>query len=249
MNRQLAEGALGLEFDRQGYALLERALETAHIERLRALLPQAPQGEGVRSRNSVAYAARHLLWTDFELRIALSECGVDDWGSRVLGGEAFPINATLFDKCAGANWGVPEHQDLLMPVAARVDEAGFTGWCEKQGCVYVEPPTDVLERLVALRIHLDDCPADNGALGVVPGSHRRGKIRSQGLNEIAAEEYGVCPAHAGDILAMRPLLVHRSFPAAHPGRRRVLHVVYAAAPPGKIVRWKTAAPSAQVSVH
>jgi len=38
----------------------------------------------------------------------------------------------------------------------------------------------------------------------------------------------VCTAQAGDVLAMRPCLLHASGRAVRPLRRRVLHVEYAA---------------------
>lgn len=40
----------------------------------------------------------------------------------------------------------------------------------------MEPPPAVLEGMVALRLYLDACPADNGALEVIPGSFRLGRI-------------------------------------------------------------------------
>jgi ectoine hydroxylase-related dioxygenase (phytanoyl-CoA dioxygenase family) len=92
--------------------------------------------------------------------------------------------------------------------------------------------------MVALRIHLDDCPAANGALAVIPGSHLQGKLGDVALGELPRDGYVPCEAAAGDVLAMRPLLVHRSSPAEVPARRRVVHVVYAAGQPGEKVRWK-----------
>ncbi len=31
------------------------------------------------------------------------------------------------------------------------------GWSEKEGSMFVQPPIALLERMVALRLHLDDC--------------------------------------------------------------------------------------------
>ena len=41
--------------------------------------------------------------------------------------------------------------------------------------------------MVTVRIHLDDCPEENGALKVVAGSHRAGKIPERQVAEIVAE--------------------------------------------------------------
>jgi len=64
------------------------------------------------------------------------------------------------------------HQDLSIPVKERVVSNEFSGWSEKEGCVFVQPPVSVLESLVAVRVHLDHGGAESGALRVVPGSHR-----------------------------------------------------------------------------
>jgi hypothetical protein len=46
--------------------------------------------------------------------------------------------------------------------------------------------------------------------------------------EVPLEQYVPCAATAGDVLVLRPLLLHRSSPSRGDGQRRVLHVVYAA---------------------
>lgn len=184
------------------------------------------------------YAARNLLWTQPALAPTLRRLGVDALASEALAAEAFPINALFFDKPPAANWKVPAHQDLMMPVAAEVvSEPGFTGWTTKAGVPHVEPPVEVLAALVALRIHLDGATVDNGALAVVPGSHRR-KLRDADLAALSVEQFVACPAAAGDVLLIKPLIVHRSSPAVSPSHRRVLHVVYASAEPGRELRWR-----------
>lgn len=217
--------ALREPLDQSGFAFQRRALDGERTATLSRLVPSS-------------HAARNLLWDRGELRLALQYLGIDAVASEAMGEEAYPVNILFFDKTAGANWKVPGHQDLMVPVESQVEEPGFTGWTTKHGVVHVEPPEQVLARLLVLRIHLDDCPASNGALAVVPGSHRGGKLRDAQLAELPRESFTVCEAAAGDILVMKPLLVHRSSPAEAPGHRRVLHVVYAADQPGKKVRWK-----------
>jgi hypothetical protein len=63
------------------------------------------------------------------------------------------------------------HQDRAIAVRDRVDVPGFGPWSVKAGLVHVEPPVDILERMLAVRLHLDDCGEDNGPLRVLPGSH------------------------------------------------------------------------------
>jgi hypothetical protein len=214
--------------DADGFALRAGALGVDGRRELLAIM--APQD----------HAARNMLWLRPALRPALARLGADALATEVLGAPAFPINALHFDKTPEANWKVPGHQDLMMPAERPVDEPGFTGWCEKGGVVHVEPPAPVLAGLIALRIHFDDCPARNGALAVVPGSHRGGKLGDAALAALPRDAYVPCEARAGDILLCRPLLVHRSSPSELPGHRRVLHVVYASADPGAVVRWRRA---------
>jgi hypothetical protein len=214
--------------DADGLELRPGALGVGERRELLAIV--APEG----------HTARNLLELRPALRPALARLGIDALATEVLGAPAFAINALHFDKTPGANWKVPGHQDLMMPVERAVDEPGFTGWCEKGGVVHVEPPAAVLAGLIALRIHFDDCPASNGALAVVPGSHRHGKLGDAALAALPREAYVPCAARSGDILLCRPLLVHRSSPSELPGHRRVLHVVYASADPGSVVRWRRA---------
>ena len=81
---------------------------------------------------------------------------------------------TFFSKSSSLNWLVPIHQDLSIPVAERVDAPALGGWSEKEGILFVQAPVSLLERLVAVRLHLDQCGADDGLLQVVPGTHKRG---------------------------------------------------------------------------
>jgi hypothetical protein len=159
--------------------------------------------------------------------------------SMVLGEKAFPVRGILFDKTESANWKVPWHQDLAIAVAEKVEIEGFGPWSVKAGVQHVRPPAFVLENMLSVRIHLDDCPAENGALKVIPGSHRGGR-----LSENEAAETGlagpvvVCEAAAGDVMLMRPLLVHSSSASEQRGHRRVIHLDYASVRlPGRL-QWQ-----------
>ena len=89
----------------------------------------------------------------------------------ILGPHAFPSRAILFDKTPGANWKVPWRQDLTIAVQNKADVDGFGPWTIKEGLHHVQPPTEILENMLAVRIHLDECSEDNGPVRVVPGSH------------------------------------------------------------------------------
>ena len=86
------------------------------------------------------------------------------------------VQCTYFEKSASRNWLVPIHQDLSIPVARRVDAPGLRGWSQKEGALFVQAPVELLAQLVAVRVHLDACGADDGPLRVLPGSHRLGLV-------------------------------------------------------------------------
>jgi ectoine hydroxylase-related dioxygenase (phytanoyl-CoA dioxygenase family) len=82
--------------------------------------------------------------------------------------------------------------------------------------------------MVTIRIHLDPCPATNGALRVQPGTHHLGRLNQNHVDTYIEETRTViCSARPGEVLVMRPLLLHASSPAVTPAHRRVLHFDFA----------------------
>ena len=134
----------------------------------------------------------------------------------------------LFDKVEGANWKVPWHQDLSVALRARQDAAGYGPWSEKAGVVHAQAPVALLERMLTVRLHLDDCDEANGPLRVLPGTHCLGKLSAEHIQALRAEtEEVVCVVPRGGVVLMRPLLLHASSPAQTPRQRRVVHLEYA----------------------
>ncbi|MDX1934606.1 MAG: phytanoyl-CoA dioxygenase family protein [Capsulimonadales bacterium] len=117
----------------------------------------------------------------------------------------------------------------MIPILDRRTVPGFWPWSDKGGVAHVQPPAAILERMVAFRLHLDDCPAESGPLRVIPGSHRLGILSDEGIaraRETMAEQ--TITAEKGDGLLMRPLLLHASSAVAGPAEhRRVLHIEWA----------------------
>lgn len=146
--------------------------------------------------------------------------------------EAVAIQAIAFDKTPDTNWKVTWHQDLMFPFAKPVRNPGFELPCIKDGIDYARPPTMILEGLLAVRLHLDDCDENNGPLRVITGSHRNGILSTAEIAARTAQaEPLVCVAQEGVALLMRPMLLHASSKALEPKHRRVLHFVYAPANP------------------
>lgn len=135
------------------------------------------------------------------------------------------VQCTFFEKSDAVNWLVPVHQDLSIPAHVRVEDAALRGWSRKEDGWYVQPPAGLLEQMVAVRLHLDPCGAEDGPLHVVPGSHLQGAISPQDAVAMRQDEQA-CLAQVGDVLVMRPLALHRSSKATGTSRRRVLHFLF-----------------------
>jgi hypothetical protein len=171
--------------------------------------------------------ARHLLSNP-----AVRECACDarltTIAARALGSTAVPFRATLFEKSGEKNWLIAWHQDTALPLAERTSASGWGPWSAKAGVLYAHAPAWALERVVALRLHLDASTSENGPLRVIPGSHTRGVLPDADVWRIAASEVQVeCPVPMGGVLAMRPLIIHASSKARTAAPRRVLHIEYA----------------------
>ena len=141
--------------------------------------------------------------------------------------EAQSVRSVFFNKNAARNWLVGWHQDTTICVSEKTTMAGYSKWTYKQGVHHVEPPASVLENMLTLRIALDDSNADNAALKVIHGSHRLGKLHSTEIEQqVATGISSLCDMSAGDLLLMKPLLLHASDKAIQASRRRVLHIEY-----------------------
>ena len=137
------------------------------------------------------------------------------------------VQCTSFEKSRDRNWLVPLHQDVAIPVAARVEHPALTGWSNKGGTWFVQPPVDLLARLVAVRLHIDLCGVGDGPLNVVAGSHLQGRLdEAQAIALRDARGTVACPVPRGGAMLMRPLLLHASSKATGTSRRRVLHFLF-----------------------
>jgi ectoine hydroxylase-related dioxygenase (phytanoyl-CoA dioxygenase family) len=145
------------------------------------------------------------------------------------------VRGIFFDKTPDANWKVPYHQDLSIAVKGKAEVEGFGPWSEKAGAVHVQPPAEVLEKMLTIRIHLDDTDETNGSLRVIPGSHQLGKIESSQVGPHVERGEVTVPVPEGGAMLMRPLLLHASSPAQNARHRRVIHLEFAATElPGRL---------------
>lgn len=221
---------------KDGYAVLPQVLSLCDVEALRAAIERIPAGEAVRKKKSV-YGVRNLLETSDEICRLATRPEIWRFVTPVLGETAFACRAIFFNKTHDANWVLGWHQDSVISVAEKIDTPGFLAWGQKAGVWQVQPPPEILARMLALRIHLDDCGNDNGALRVLPGSHRHGWVEDQISEWKRNVPDVVCAAPAGGVVAMCPLILHASSKAIAPSNRRVIHIEYAGQSLPSGLRW------------
>lgn len=182
--------------------------------------------------------ARYLLALPFCRQLA-DEVHSHPAIAALVATDSVAIQCTYFEKSAGRNWLVPLHQDLSVPVQNRTDDARLRAWSNKADGMYVQPPVSLLEQLVAVRVHLDDCGENDGPLRIVPASFNKGRLDDAQVSALRAEHgERVCIVAAGAALVMKPLCLHASSKSTGSSRRRVLHFLFGPPEPGFGLAWR-----------
>lgn len=214
-------------FQQSGFAVIADVLAAEECEAIARRVPSSGDPGG-----------RHLLEADWCVEIAAA-IRRHPRVAELIPSDHVAVQCLWFEKSVATNWLVALHQDLGIPVAARSEDPALSGWSEKAGVLHVQPPMALLEQLVALRLHLDDCGEDDGPLRVVPGSHRLGRLDPEAASRCRAEQGEVaCVAARGSVMAMRPLLLHASSRATGDSQRRVLHFVFGPRELPHGLRWR-----------
>lgn len=209
--------------EEQGYAIIP---EVVCLRSIDALVKVLSQNDLPRSRAGARHAMKlppvAAMARDPQLLTIVR---------AILGKDAFPFRATLFDKSPTANWLVVWHQDTALPLRERRETPGWGPWSVKEGISYAHAPASALEQVVALRVHLDDSNSQNGPLRVLPRTHTRGVLTDEEVHTLSEKIESVnCLVPRGGVLVMRPLVVHASSKSQSEAPRRVLHIEYAAPP-------------------
>jgi hypothetical protein len=220
---------LARTIERDGFAIVPNVVAPEVVAGLIAALDALGPSAAVLERGGRTYAMRDLLRQVPEARTLAGSDPLRALVCAVLGPGAFVVRGLLFDKTPEANWPVPWHQDLTIAVKARIDAPCYGPWTIKVGVPHVRPPIAVLQGMLTLRVHLDDCDATRGPLRVLPGSHAHGRLEVAEIRRwLEAVPPVACDVPRGGVLVMRPLLLHASSPATDPRHRRVIHLEYAA---------------------
>jgi len=102
------------------------------------------QSEMRRSKAGIRHALRHE-----GIRDLAADPRLLNRAREILGHEAIPFRATLFDKSAQANWLVVWHQDTALPIREWHDAQGWGPWSVKDGITYAHAPASALCQVLA----------------------------------------------------------------------------------------------------
>lgn len=220
------------ELAEHGCCLLKNALDNHTVNRLREACEKL-------GGDRAGYGIRNLLHESPAINTFVQSKTIRNIVEPILGDHARPVRAIFFDKTPQANWNVAWHQDTTIAVKQRFDLQGFGHWSEKAGVVHTEPPAWILQQLLTLRIHLDLSDENNGVLRVIPGTHKQGRIPSEKILQIIEDQAAIqCTANSGDILLMRPLLLHSSRKSKAPEHRRIIHVEFSSVELPSPLQWQ-----------
>ena len=189
-------------YAQNGYQLLPSGLSADHLAKLDEEIDSYLQSEIAKGKAGVRNALDQCP--------KLAELAGRAFGLESLFGDrpANIVRCVIFDKTPSTNWNIGWHQDLNI---------------KNNGVNAV--PREKLSDVVTLRLHLDPTPEENGALRVLPGSHKHGAMTDEERRALSTPE-SVVEAEPGDILLMSPLLVHASSRCTQPSRRRIVHTDY-----------------------
>lgn len=133
--------------------------------------------------------------------------------SSALSSPCSPTHAILYNRTATHNTAQEWHQDTTV---------------FENGAHVEAEDANIFQRLLSVRISLDDCTFVDGALKLCPTSHKHGKLTAREVKAFAIRPFSSPDMQAGDILLMHPLTIHASGASQTLKPRRVIHVVYRA---------------------
>ncbi|PZR26750.1 MAG: phytanoyl-CoA dioxygenase [Citrobacter freundii] len=213
------------KLEEDGFVIVDKIFSSDEVRVLKELL-QAVDGSNPSFRKTEdLFAIRRLLIEVMEAKKYVLNEALKTLVRSLFGEAYFIVKSIYFDKPGSSNWFVSYHQDLTISVNRKADIPGFGPWTTKQDLFAVQPPLEVLENIYTIRIHLDDTDENNGALRVVPGSHKRGIVRPEAIDWNKETEIA-CRVPAGGIMIMKPLLLHASSRTISQSRRRVIHIEF-----------------------
>ncbi len=211
--------------NQEGFAIIDRLYSTSEIEAISSCFQNSESIKNEVSNSNDLFSIRQLLTTLPELSKYIFNKQLIQLIHTNFSSKWFLTKAIYFDKPKTSNWFVPFHQDISISVDKKSKTEGYKNWTSKKGLIGVQPPRQILEDTLTVRIHLDDTTINNGALNVIPKSHLKGVIRKD-TNDWSTENEHVCELKQGGVMLMKPLTLHASNRTTNNKQRRVIHLEF-----------------------
>jgi ectoine hydroxylase-related dioxygenase (phytanoyl-CoA dioxygenase family) len=211
------------KFQENGYTVINQVYSNEEVDKILFAIGQLNSNKDTFRKSADLFAIRQFLK---ELPSSIDIIFNNTLSTilrGLLGNKYFVVKSIYFDKPSSSNWFVSYHQDLTISVDKKGNQPGFNNWTVKQNQFSVQPPVDILENIVTVRIHLDDTDENNGALKVIAKSHLKGVSRPETIDRQSETESSCCVLKGG-IMLMKPLLLHSSGRTTNDRQRRVIHI-------------------------
>lgn len=212
-----------------GYQIHQHGLEIRRNQLCEKVLDSIKREIGGKSQYLKSSGIRHIEKKFPCIQSLVQHPAIVSIAEEVLDDNARLVRALYFDKTPTRNWFVSWHQDKTVTLNQKLPLKGWRSWSYKEGVYHVQPPLEVLQKMITLRVHIDPSDRYNGCLKVIPGSHKQGILDPSEIQKtVNSSDVVNCEVSASDILLMRPHLLHCSPKAEKPSHRRVVHLEFSA---------------------
>ncbi|MEZ4885857.1 MAG: phytanoyl-CoA dioxygenase family protein [Chitinophagales bacterium] len=225
------------ELEESGFSVIAAVYTESEIAAISVCMDAIDSEEASFMKTKNLFAVRQLLKNVPALKPLLFTKQLMQLIEEIGGKDYFLTKAMYLDKPKDSNWFVPYHQDLSISVNKKVAIENYNSWTFKRGQFGVQPPADILEKTITIRIHLDDTDENNGALKVIPKSHLKGVRRFASIDDSNKESGTYCNVKNGGVMLMKPLTFHASSRAINERQRRVIHLEFCNQPLVKPLEW------------
>ncbi|MBQ4820142.1 phytanoyl-CoA dioxygenase family protein [Aquimarina sp. MMG016] len=214
-----------IELEEKGYSVLTPIYNNSEIADILNVIQNAEQDNKSFLKTNDLFAIRQLFNVIPQVKNLLFNKNLIELVEESLGSNSFLTKAIYFDKPKQSNWFVAYHQDLSISVNQRTDVDNYTNWTYKNGQYGVQPPLEILNNIVTVRVHLDDTDKHNGALKVISESNKNGVLRKENIDWSNKKEI-ICEVKKGGVMLMKPLTFHASNRTTNHKQRRVIHMEF-----------------------
>jgi len=212
-------------FDKNGFAVLNQIYSDLEVAAICSCIEKASAEKELAESSKNLFAIRQVINKIPELKSLVFTKKLQELLTSLFEEPHFLTKAIYFDKPSESNWFVAYHQDLSISVDRKEEVLNYKNWTFKKGQFGVQPPLTILENIVTIRVHLDKTEKENGALKVIPTSHKKGIYRPETIDWNTETEY-ICEVEKGGVMLMKPLTLHASDRTINNKQRRVLHLEF-----------------------